>query len=102
MGFPAPSRKVIAVATFAKTRERIIGPLIDLTATNEELGWTNTVGVWNTEVHYDDLFNLTECDLLTGIKGAATVRIYKKDKCDVDLPAEYHNIIRYSKIKKSM
>ena len=94
--------KIIAVATFTQTRERIIGPIIDLTATNEELGWTNTEGNWDTEVHYKDLFNLTECDLLTGIKGAATVRIYKEEKCDVNLPAEYQHILRYSKITNSM
>jgi hypothetical protein len=94
--------KIIAMATFTQTRERIIGPIIDLTATNEELGWTNTEGNWDTEVHYKDLFNLTERDLLTGIKGAATVRLYKEEKCNVNLPAEYQSILRYSKITKSM
>jgi len=94
--------KIIAMATFTETRERIIGPIIDLTATNEELGWTNTEGNWDTEVHYKDLFNLTECNLLTGIKGAATVRIYNQEKCNVKLPTKYEHIIQDSKITKSM
>jgi hypothetical protein len=47
--------KIIAVATFTRTRARILG----VTASNEELGWDKTDGKWDTEVHYKDLYNLT-------------------------------------------
>ena len=33
---------IIAVATFIETKKRIIGPLISITKTNEELGWTES------------------------------------------------------------
>ena len=94
--------KVVAMATFTETRDRIIGPIIDLTATNEELGWTNTEGNWDTEVHYKDLFNLTERCMLSGIKGAATFRLYNEEKCKVNLPVEYHDIVRNSKVTNHM
>ena len=92
---------VVAVATFTCIKERILGPLIEITATNSELGWTETDGDWDTEVHYKDLYNLTQCNLFSGIKGAATIRLYG-EKCKVNLPSEYPHIVRYSKVTNSM
>jgi hypothetical protein len=93
--------KIIAVATFTSTNKRILGPLIQLTLTNEELGWDKTDDNWDTEVHYKDLYNLTQCNLKSEIKGAAGIRRYN-NKCKVDLPTEYPYIVRYSKISKHM
>ena len=93
--------QIVAVATFTCVKKRILGPIIPLSLTNEELGWDKTPGEWDTEVHYTDLFNLTECNLISEIKGTSTIRKYT-DKCMVDLPSEYKYIVRYSKITKSM
>ena len=93
--------KIIAVSTFTGQKERVLGPLIDLTLSNKELGWTETTGEWDTEVHYKDLYNLNHCELYSEIKGARPIRFYN-DKCKVNLPDEYVNILRYSKITKSM
>lgn len=93
--------QIVAVATFTGTKERILGPLIELTLTNSELGWTETDGEWDTEVHYKDLYNLTDCNLISEIKGAAVIRQYN-DKCKVDLTVEYPYIVRYSKVTNSM
>ena len=93
--------QIIAVATFHHANQRIIGPIIDLTRTNQELGWTKTEGEWDTEIHYTHLYNLTPCELYSEIKGAATIRKYS-DKCKVDLPNEYPTIVRYSTVVPNM
>jgi hypothetical protein len=92
---------LIAVATYTSSVERVLGPLITLTQTNEELGWTEVDGDWDTEVHFDTFYNISLCELNAGIKSPLTVRTYN-DKCKVDLPTEYKNILRYSKLKTSM
>jgi len=93
--------QLVAVATFTGTKKRILGPLIALTLTNTELGWNKTEGEWDTEVHYKDLYNLTRCNLISEIKGAAGIRLYN-DKCKVDLVTVYPHIVRYSKVTNSM
>jgi hypothetical protein len=94
--------QIVAVATFTGIKERILGPLIELTLTNKELGWDNKGDDCDTEVHYKDLYNLTNCDLYSEIKSPLTIRLYNPEKCKVDLPAEYPYIVRYSKITNSM
>ena len=83
------------------TNKRVIGPIIDLTLTNKELGWDKTEGEWDTEVHYKDLYNLTDLHLLSEIKGPVGIRPYN-EKCKVNLVAEYQNIVRYSKVSQCM
>jgi len=91
--------KLFAVATYETFLSREFGPLINLSLTNEELGWTNNGPKWtsNIEIHYSNLYGLNDCELLTHIKGASTIRKYD-EKCIVDLPLEYSNIVRYSKM----
>ena len=91
--------KIIAVATYRSHNKREFGPLISVSMTNEELGWVGEGPDWtsDTEVHYSDLFGLTECEMLTHIKGAGGVRLYN-EKCRVNLPVEYSSIVRYSKV----
>jgi len=93
--------KIIAVATYRSHNVREIGPILDITRTDEELGWTGADDLWkcDTEIHYNDLFNLTKCDLLTHIKGACSIRVYS-EKCRVNLSVEYSYISRYSKMSK--
>lgn len=93
--------QIVAVATFKETKKRILGPLIELTLTNTELGWNKTEGEWDTEVHYKNLYNLTHCNLMSEIKGASGIRKYN-DKCKVNLDTEYPLIVRYSKVTNSM
>jgi hypothetical protein len=93
---------IVAMATFTETRERIIGPIIDITLTNKELGWVKTYGEWDTEVHYKDLYNLTKSKLHTEIKSPLTIREYNREKCKVNLPEEHPRIVRYSTTTNSM
>jgi hypothetical protein len=93
--------KIVAVATFTSTNRRILGPLLALTATDEELGWDKIKGEWDVEVHYKDLYNLTHCNLLSEIQSPLVIRRYS-DKCKVNLVAEYPNIVRYLKVTTSM
>jgi len=93
--------KLFAVATYCSHNKREIGPLINLTPTNEELGWTGEGWISDIEVHYKDLYGLTNCELFTHIKGPSTIRKYD-DKCKVNLAMEYSNIVRYSKVTLKM
>lgn len=91
--------KLIAVATYRSHNKRELGPLVNITLTNEELGWTGEGPDWtsDTEIHYSDLYGLSNCELLTHIKGPSTIRKYD-EKCRVNLAVEYSYIVRYSKI----
>ena len=89
--------KVMGVATYSHHQARVLGPLIALTATNEELGWTKTHGAWDTEVHYTNLYDVSDVPqpILTGIKSPLVVRMYNPEKCAADLPSEYGSIVKY-------
>jgi hypothetical protein len=84
--------KLIAVATFTGMHERIIGPIIDITFSNKELGWTETDGDWDTEIHYTNLYDIDSHELYSEIKGACTIRPYN-EKCKVDLTIIYDQIM---------
>ncbi len=96
--------KAIAVATFNKIKKREIGPLVNITLTDDELGWNMTDGSWDHEIHYKNLYNLSNIDILTKIKSPRTYRKYSDniDKINFNLIQEYENIIKYSKISNSM
>lgn len=90
--------KLIAVATYRSHNKRDFGPLIDISLTNEELGWADSSGGnSDIEVHYTDLYGLKYCELLTHIKGPSTIRKYD-EKCRVNLAVEYSYIVRYSRV----
>ena len=89
--------KIIAVATYCSHNKREFGPLLDISMTNEELGWTDDNWTSDIEIHYSDLYGLSNCELLTHIKGSATIRKYD-EKCRVNLPVEYSYIVKYSKV----
>jgi hypothetical protein len=89
---------IYSVAKFVSYNERIIGPLITISKTNEELGWTNFEGFWDIEIHYKDVLFLSEVNLLTCIKGPCTIRVYN-EKCKIDLEQEYINVYKYSQIQ---
>ena len=90
--------KLIAVATYRSHNLREFGPLINVSLTDEQLGWFDpSGGNSDIEVHYSDLYGLSDCDLLSHIKGPSTIRKYD-EKCRVNLAVEYSYIVRYSKV----
>ena len=90
--------KLIAVATYRSHNLREFGPLIDVSLTDEQLGWFDpSGGDCNVEVHYSDLYGLSDCDLLSHIKCPSTIRKYD-EKCRVNLAVEYSYIVRYSRV----
>jgi aryl-phospho-beta-D-glucosidase BglC (GH1 family) len=91
--------KILAVATYTSHNKRELGPLITLTSSNTELGWTK--GSWDTEVHYTDLYNLSDCMLLTHIESPLNIRKYN-EKCKIQLSEAYENIKVYSRITREM
>ena len=64
--------------------------------TNEELGWSGSGTDWTSdvEIHYTDLYGLTNCELLTHIKSPKTIRKYN-EKCMINLAVEYNYITRW-------
>lgn len=95
--------KLIAVATYQSYNMREFGLLLDLSMTNEELGWTGDGVDWTSdaEIHYINLYGLIDCELLTEIKGPSTTRKYD-EKCKVNLPVQYTNIVRYSRVTNQL
>jgi len=95
--------KILALATYRSHNKRELGPLVNVSMTNEDLGWTGEGPDWTSdmEVHYTDLYNLSDCDLLTHIKGPSTIRKYD-EKCRVELAVEYSYIVRYSRVTFEM
>jgi hypothetical protein len=96
--------KIIAMATYKSHNKREFGPLVDISMTNVELGWTKPRDVeqdWDIEVHYSDLYNLEDCELYSRIRCPTVIRKYD-EKCKVKLADEYINIKRYLKTQKSM
>ena len=52
--------KAIDVSVFKELKKRITGPLINLSLTNEELGWTDSDGEWDMEINYICLICIRE------------------------------------------
>lgn len=93
--------KAVVVATFVRHAPRELGPLVQVTRTDEELGWTHVPGEWDTEVHYADAYDIRGIDIHTKIQSPRVVRAFNPEKCAVDLPQEYTNIVRYSRVRKA-
>jgi len=95
--------KIIAVADFMSHNKRDIGPLISITLSNDELGW-NDGDKYDVEIHYSNLYNLTDCELYSGYHNQNTIWDYDnvKSKFTVDLILEYDYICRYSKATQYM
>jgi len=87
--------KLIGVASYRSHNQRDFGDLINLSMTNEELGWTGSGVDWtsNVEIHYTDLYNI-KCELCTYIKSPKTIRKYN-EKCKVQLPVIYDYLKKY-------
>lgn len=98
--------KAIAVATYVSHNLRendVEQPLIRTTLTDEELGWDSISGQkCDVEIHYTDLYNVSECDLITGFSIRSTTLRYPSEHCKLDLEKEYANICKYSKITRTM
>ena len=92
-------RKLIGVATFVATNKREVGPLIAVTRTNEELGWAD--GTWDTEIHYENLYDIDSLDLYPDIKSRCSIVKTSSITTHIDFDLEYKNIVRYSKVTLS-
>ncbi len=89
--------KIVGVATYISNNKRIS----NITANNKEQGWRGEDNKWDTEIHYRDLYTLTDHSdpLLTHIKSCQSIAKYYKNKCDIDLPLLYSYIVQYYKTK---
>ena len=96
--------KAIAVSIFKEMKKRINGPLINLSLTNKELGWTDYDGEWDMEICYNELYNISALNILTRIRSPRTYRRYSDNfvKIPLNLIEEYEKIVKYSKITMKM
>ena len=96
--------KIIAVAEFVSKNKRDTGPLLSLTPTDDELGWDKLGKYYDVEIHYTNLYNLTDCKLFTGQKNQTTICEYDKIKEGLllNLIVEYEYVSKYSKITRTM
>jgi len=86
--------KLMCVATYNSQNRRELGPLLSVTPTDIELGWGEIGSMYQIEIHYSHLYELVKIDgLLTHIKSPMVIRLYN-EKCKVNLPLEYNNIMR--------
>ena len=98
--------KILAVATYMSCKNRgEVGTLLDLSMTNEDLGWTGELNGIDIEIHYTNLYWLDHIETPLSIKltNQSSFMEYKeenKDKLEIDLPAEYSNIVKYSGITR--
>ena len=91
--------KIIAVATYLSHNNRILdGELINFSYTNKELGWNEEANKFNIEIHYINLYDLSEYNLLTYLRGPFTVRKFNIYTCIINLENEYQYIHKYCKI----
>lgn len=87
--------KIIAVANYKKHQKRELGPLINISRTDKELGWV-TDKTWDIEVIYDNIYLLNDVEgLETEIKNPTGIRKFNKEKCKINLPEEYKYIVKY-------
>jgi|LakMenEpi03Aug12_release.lakeMendotaPanAssembly.Ray.scaffolds.fasta_scaffold974395_2 hypothetical protein len=91
-------RKLIGVATFIETKKRELGPLINVTRTNEELEWTN--GSWDVEIHFKDLYLIDKLNMSPDVGFQSSLLRVKSTKCTIDFDLEYANIVKYSQVEK--
>ena len=89
---------ILAVATFRSYHS--------LSLTIEEIGWaideSKSKSPIDTQINYTDLYNLTNCELLTHINSPLGIRKYNEQTCRIDLPLEYSYLSRYSKLNFEM
>ena len=85
--------KLIAVANYVSHNSRELGALVNMTMTNEELGWSIDC-VYDKEVHYNNLYMLTDCML--SINNYNSVRASDSFR----LRFEYSYIVKYRKPEK--
>jgi hypothetical protein len=72
---------IVAVAIFERSVKRVDGECIPY----EQLGWTNTTGSWDTDIHYKNFKKIADLNLLSQIKSPKVTRKYNQ-KCLVNLP----------------
>ena len=88
--------KILAVVNYKTHKKRELGPLLNLSKTNQELGWEEDK-FWDIEVIYDNIYLLDDVEgLETEIKNPAGIIKYN-EKCKLNLPEEYNYIVRYRK-----
>ncbi len=83
---------IIAMAKYKKYEKRINGPLINISYTNEELGW-NKINNIDYIIEYKDLYNIYNNNLHINLKGQCLIYKYVDNKFNLNLIDEYYNLL---------
>lgn len=95
--------KVIAVCDYESYNKRVLGPLLSLTMDNEELGWKCNNNEYNIEIHYTNLYNLLDSNVLLPLNIISSIILYKNVKNKpVNLIVQYEFIAQLLKPKENM
>jgi hypothetical protein len=84
---------IYACATFTSYNARINGPILDITPSNDEYGWSGITG--DTEIHYTNLYTFHNIPSPTihNIKGCNSYRNANTPSCSyLDLVTDYKYI----------
>ncbi len=97
--------KIFYCAEYQEHFERVLGPLLALTPTNEELGWKNIDNWnsdWDVQIFYRNLYKIDNLNLQINISGRQTPKGKLLDEmCENFNPNdELKNIIKYLNIQK--
>ncbi len=97
--------RILAMATFKRIEARKLGPLINISMTNEELELPKEMEKVDTEIHFHKFFNLQELRIKADIR-------FARDFFEVDkvrnqevyrvLVEEYNLIRRYGRLPRHL
>lgn len=78
---------IVAVAIFSRSVKRIDGECMSY----EQLGWINSSGLCDTDIHFENFKKIANLNLKSQIKSPKVVRTYNQ-KCLINLPEMYSQI----------
>ena len=97
--------RILAMATFKRLEDRKLGPLINISMTNEELELPKEMEKVDTEIHFHKFFDLQELRINADIRFSRDFfEIDKEKNQDVYkvLVEEYNLIKRYGRIPRNL
>lgn len=97
--------RILAMATFKRLEARKLGPLINISMTNEELELPKEMETVDTEIHFYKFFDLQELRINTDIRFSRDFfEIDKEKNQDVYkvLVEEYNLIKRYGRLPRHL
>jgi hypothetical protein len=95
--------RAIAFATYNSHNNRQLGPLIDLSLNNEELGWSGGGDISDVEIKYTNLYNIYNLNICTELQNHLVIRKYNPEEYEIDLIQKYNDIVNiYNNVSREL